>query len=131
LVIPANPTNADLALSITQLHACVEQQNRALLGHVKKTNAALKATVKAREVIVERLDGLGDVVETLAANQNEIKTQLGVGNKKKPLAFIGQTRLVMTLFGAATAAGGLWRFLEFMAPSIAAVFHQVHLYVLK
>lgn len=131
LSIPANPTNADLAKAITQTHLCVDGLRDEFKNHVKLTAKDLKLTrtqIRLNRGATKEIKG---IVDTIASEQIKVKNALGVEKSKKPIGLISQTRLVLTIIGAAGAAGGIWRFLEFMAPSFVGLFHQLHLYVMK
>lgn len=122
--LPANPTNGDLAKSIEELHTCFE-------SHRDQTALQFRNVRKTQLAQLRQYKTLGSTIEVIRTEQQKVKSALGVEQSKKPIGLFSQTRLIVTLFGAATAAGGVWRFVEFMWPSIWSVLKAIRMYVLR
>lgn len=129
--LPSNPTNADLADSILQLHECLEvsitDTRKGLLKAAKERNQIRTEHLK----LVSKVDNVTVIVDDIKTNQGKVKDALGIEKSKKPIGLISQTRLAATIFGAASVAGGAWRFTEFMWPTFMVFLHQLHLYIMK
>jgi hypothetical protein len=99
--LPANPTNADLAKGILQLHSCLEE-------HRKLFRSSNKTTVKSINEIKNNQFGIATQIDTLTAGFVEVKTKqdkvvkaLGLnedGQVNKPLALMDLGELFKKLY---------------------------------
>lgn len=131
LALPTNPTNSDLAKAIMQSHECIDGLRSEFQSHVKLTAKDLKLTRTQIRLNKDTTKQIKNIVDNIAIEQAKVKNALGVEKAKKPIGMLSQTRLIVTLVGAATVAGGIWRFVEFMFPTFIIFFKQLHLYIMR
>lgn len=120
--LPENPTNTDLAFGIRQLHDCFEQYKQVAID----ANLVLSSQIKSvsdnlevhRKSATEGIKQVDDKVERILGEQSQVKTALGVESKRKPVGLISQTRLIIAIVAATTAAGSVLRFAVFAWPYI-------------
>lgn len=122
--LPSNPSNADLALGIEQLHTCLEEHRATSKNANKTMSNQLRLTRKAVKDIQDQAHLTKHTVNTL--NQKFNPTGRG-----KPVLLMGQLELGWKVFGVVAFAGGIWRFVEFVFPQILGLFEAIHRYIIR
>jgi hypothetical protein len=151
--LPENPTNADLAKGIRQLHDCQEaylKQSRdfhvVASGQIKGLNDQL-APIKDRQLktaseisklrktslaTAKNVKALTDAQYEAGSKLEDLQHKFEAKNgKDKPIIFMGQVELAWKALGLVTFAGGIWRFIEYISPQLVATFQAINGYVMK
>lgn len=125
--LPAEPTPADLAAAIAQLHTCLDSHAAAAAAFFTASSADRARLAKGQLALERQIRAIAKSIEgvrlqrasdyaAVTAELAAVKTALGVDAKRKPVGQLSQLRLVLTLFTIITAAGGVLKFVEFSWP---------------